>query len=106
TAVTEGVAWAELLVPVERAREPLTAESEAEKPTRARRAVTRKKDGNEAPEAEVELELELETETGEAVEAEAAETGEADGEAAAPKKRTRRGTRGGRNRKRKTGAAA
>ncbi len=38
TAVTDGLAWAELLAPVAAADEPLTAESEAEKPTRARRS--------------------------------------------------------------------
>src|SRR5581483_9446877 len=38
TLVSEGMAWAELLSPVERVRDPLTAEAEAEKPTRARRA--------------------------------------------------------------------
>ena len=38
TTLTEGIAWAELVAPVEAADEPLTAEAEAEKPTRARRA--------------------------------------------------------------------
>ena len=42
TAVAEGVAWAELLSPVEAGDVPLTAEAEAEKPTRARRPSTRK----------------------------------------------------------------
>jgi ribonuclease G len=105
TAVTEGLAWAELLVPVEQTREPLTAESEAEKPTRARRATTtRKKD-----EVEVEVEQEDEDEVVESeVEPEAGDVGEAgaDADGSPAKKRTRRGTRGGRNRKRKTGAAA
>ena len=44
TALAEGMAWAELLSPVEPTLEPLTAESEAEKPTRAKRTTTRKKD--------------------------------------------------------------
>ena len=39
TAVTDGLAWAELLAPVEVGDEPLTAEAEAEKPTRAKRAL-------------------------------------------------------------------
>ena len=43
TAVTEGLAWAELVSPAEVPDEPLTAESEAEKPTRARRSPARKK---------------------------------------------------------------
>ena len=42
TAVTEGLAWAELLAPAETPDEPLTAEAEAEKPTRARRSPARK----------------------------------------------------------------
>src|ERR1700759_2327931 len=37
TALTEGLAWAELLTPVTEADEPLTAEAEAERPTRAKR---------------------------------------------------------------------
>src|SRR4029077_4627113 len=44
TALAEGMAWAELLSPVEPTLEPLTAESEAEKPTGAKRTTTRKKD--------------------------------------------------------------
>jgi ribonuclease G len=100
TLVSEGIAWAELKSPVERGREPLTAEAEAEKPTRARRAAK--------PRAEIAPE---ETEPDEPVEPEAAEeadeadeaTEDAAGsdEAAAQKKKTRRGTRGGRNRKKK-----
>jgi ribonuclease G len=74
---------------------PLTAEAEAEKPTRrppARKAA--------APAVELED-----------AEAEVDETGEAEGEGegeedeAKPKKRTRRGTRGGRGRKKKTATA-
>jgi len=102
TAVTDGLAWAELLSPVEKGDEPLTAEAEAERPTRARRATAAKK--VEAPEAAVEAEEALEEdEADEAVEAvEAVE----DGEAPAVKKKTRRGSRGGRNRKRKPAAAS
>jgi ribonuclease G len=119
TALAEGMAWAELVSPVEQAQEPLTAESEAEKPTRAKRPSTRKKDEPAAGDAEDDVvdtiagELEsgedaAEDEVVDAVggelesgEAEPAEDGEAP---ATPKKRTRRGTRGGRNRKKKPAA--
>jgi ribonuclease G len=76
--VTDGLAWAELLAPVEAADEPLTAEAEAERPTRAKRPSTQKKVDEEP---------------------------EADGEEPA-KKKTRRGTRGGRGRKKKTATVA
>jgi len=83
---------------------PLTAEAEAEKPTRAPRA--RKAAEGEVVDVDVEAE-EVEgldeLEPGEA-EPEAEEA--ADGEVAAAKKRSRRGTRGGRGRKRPTPAAA
>jgi ribonuclease G len=118
TAVTEGLAWAELLSPVEQSREPLTAESEAEKPTRARRATTRKaatEDGGADADLEADLDEELDEpeETDETDDVEdVEEAGDlevaADGAAAdpaAPKKRTRRGTRGGRNRKKKPATA-
>jgi hypothetical protein len=94
TALGEGIAWAELLAPVEAPDEPLTAEAEAERPTRARKTqAERKAEEEEAPE-EVEVEDEAE---------EPAADGE---EAAAPKKRTRRGSRGGRGRKKKTATVA
>jgi ribonuclease G len=104
-AVTEGLAWAELLAPAEQTREPLTAESEAEKPTRAKRSSTAKKD---EPADEVETETETDDEEPEA-DAEAAEEAveievkidPETGEPLPPKKRTRRGSRGGRNRKKK-----
>jgi ribonuclease G len=94
TAVSDGIAWAELLAPVDEEREPLTAEAEAEKPTRAKRGTAKKAEAEE-PEAE-EPDADLD-------EAEPSEDGEAP---ATSKKRTRRGTRGGRNRKKKTAAAA
>jgi ribonuclease G len=116
TAVTEDTAWAELLTPVEPVDEPLTAEAEAEKPTRVKRPSSRKKTGDdaevvdgEATELEDDSELdeyegEDETDAEDAV-AEAPEA-PADGDAAVtPKKRTRRGSRGGRNRKKKTAGA-
>jgi ribonuclease G len=113
TAVTEGTAWAELLTSVEPADEPLTAEAEAEKPTRVKRASSRKKtddaDAVDGEATEAEDEAELDEYDDEAAEDEAiAEVIEeaADGDApVVPKKRTRRGSRGGRNRKKKTATA-
>jgi ribonuclease G len=114
-AVTEGIAWAELLAPVEQALEPLTAEAEAEKPTRARRSAPKKLESAEAGAelaAEDEGDDELETrfdETADAdAESETVGTAEAVivlGPDGLPKKRTRRGTRGGRNRKKKAAPA-
>ncbi len=109
TAVTEDTAWAELLTPVVPVEEPLTAEAEAEKPTRAKRTTARKKDEDgdvvdgEADDDDDDDDDE-ESETTDAV-------GETDGTPvdhdapATPKKRTRRGSRGGRNRKKKTASA-
>jgi len=99
--VTDGLAWAELLSPMEAAEEPLTAEAEAEKPTRARRPSAARKEAEAVVEAEAEDEDEDEDEADEAV----AETDEGE-EAAAVKKKTRRGSRGGRNRKKKPAVAA
>ncbi len=56
TLVSEGVAWAELLAPVDRPAEPLTAEAEAEKPTRARRPARPKAGAEAEPVADAELE--------------------------------------------------
>jgi ribonuclease G len=105
-AVTEGAAWAELVVPAEQAEEPLTAEAEAEKPTRARRVSTRKTaDGAEpAPEAAPAGD-EGAAPAGDEEAAPAVADAEGESEPAPVKKKTRRGTRGGRNRKKKTGAA-
>ena len=80
---------------------PLTAEAEAEKPTRAPRA--RKAAEGEVVDVDVDVEAEGieeldELEPGEAEEA-------VDGEVAPAKKRSRRGTRGGRGRKRPAPAA-
>jgi len=113
TAVTEGTAWAELLTPTEAPDEPLTAEAEAEKPTRARRAPSRKKagDADDVVEGEEVLDEEVEVlDEEEDVLDEEDEAAEAVGETteagvATPKKRTRRGSRGGRNRKKKTATA-
>ncbi len=105
TLVTEGMAWAELLSPVEASREPLTAEAEAEKPTRARRA-TKAKPAAEAEEAADGALAEAEDEEDEdEAEPAAADDGSPAADGVAPaKKRTRRGTRGGRNRKKKSAA--
>jgi ribonuclease G len=90
TAVTEGLAWAELVTPVDQAEPPLTAEAEAERPTRARR--TPKKVEEEQPVEEVEGEVVAEDDGG--------------ASPAPAKKKTRRGSRGGRGRKKKTATAA
>ena len=90
----DGVAHATRLdLPAE--EPPLTAESEAEKPTRAART---KKAAAPADEAVAEEEEEAEPEGAVGV---AEPEGEAAEGEAAPKKRTRRGSRGGRGRKKK-----
>jgi ribonuclease G len=104
--VLDGTAYAVSLDET-RADEPITAESEAEKPTRQPRA---KKTGDEpaaeavvavaADEPEPEPELEPEPEADSV--AAAKEPGE---EASPAKKRTRRGSRGGRGRKKKPATA-
>ncbi|HWL32107.1 MAG TPA: Rne/Rng family ribonuclease, partial [Gaiellaceae bacterium] len=110
--VLDGVAYATALNGVEAPAEPITFESEAEKPTRA---PSRAKKAAEVEETEAEAE---ELEVGEA-EVEDAETdaepedepeeaieAAADGAEGAPaKKKTRRGSRGGRNRKKKPAVA-
>ena len=104
TAVTDGLAWAELLAPVEKVEEPLTAEAEAEKPTRARRTTAPKKEAG----AEVEVaaaEPEAET-VADGAEEEEDGAVEVEGEEPPLKKKTRRGSRGGRNRKKKTATAS
>jgi ribonuclease G len=99
TALADDLAWAELLTPAEETDEPLTAEGEAERPTRAKRSSTPKK-----------VEPDAEAEDADAVaepEDEVEDAGAEDGEDAAPaKKKTRRGSRGGRNRKKKTAPGA
>ena len=111
--VLDGVALASLLAGGDQASAPITFESEAEKPTRA--PARPKKDAAEPEAMPVEEALVDETPGEAEVEAvadevaedeESAEAAEAhlDGEAPA-KKKTRRGSRGGRNRKKKTPAA-
>jgi len=98
TAVQEGAAYAELLDGVDQRELPITAEAEAEKPTRASRAKKAAADEDVSSEDAV-TELVEEPEEPE----EPGEAGEMP--AATPKKRTRRGSRGGRNRRKKTTAA-
>ena len=114
TAVTEGLAWAELLAPAETPDEPLTAEAEAEKPTRARRSPARKS-ADAASDVAVEEDAALpdqgESESevrprGRGGADAVAATEDGDGAPAVPKKRTRRGSRGGKNRKKKPAVAA
>jgi ribonuclease G len=93
--VLDGTAYATLVRKGADADAPITAESEAEKPTRSARAPAKKAEAGEAAEREL-GEAEAETETESAADEPEAET---------PKKRTRRGTRGGRGRKKKAAAA-
>ena len=116
--VLDGVAYATALNGVEAPADPITFESEAEKPTRA---PSRAKKTAETEEPEVEAEAaptstDTEAEEPEAGaaepepededEAEEATEAVADGAETAPaKKKTRRGSRGGRNRKKKPAVA-
>jgi ribonuclease G len=99
--VVDGTAYATLVQPVGGSADgPITAEAEAEKPTRAPR---KKKTGEgvkveeQAAEAEVEVEAEVEEPPTDEPPADEPEK---------PKKRTRRGSRGGRNRRKKPAAKA
>jgi predicted RNA-binding protein with TRAM domain len=126
--VLDGVAYATLVRSVKKAPEPLTAEAEAEKPTRkppARKGADAQTDSEaggvddddaddaddagDADDAEVEESDESPEELDE-LELEAPEaevTAPDDGAPATPvKKKTRRGSRGGKNRKKPAGAAA
>jgi ribonuclease G len=105
--VLDGTAYATLITQTAKEEPPITAEGEAEKPTRKPAA---KKD-EVAPEAEAELVDEPSVEEPDVADqaeepvAPQAEPLVAEGEPK-PKKKTRRGTRGGRGRKKKTAAAA
>lgn len=79
---------------------PITAEAQAEKPTRASRA--RKVDEAEAP---VEETVDAEAVDEGSEDEETVDAVAEDGEGAPPKKRTRRGSRGGRGRKKKPAGA-
>jgi predicted RNA-binding protein with TRAM domain len=114
--VLPDLAYGTLVERSKAADEPLTAESLAEKPTRAP-AKRKAADGEDAAEAEVEAEVESGVAVDDAAEIEFPEglleaeeaggedeivSGEAtgeDGTPATPKKRTRRGSRGGRRRR-------
>ncbi len=116
--VLDGVAYATALNGVEAPADPITFESEAEKPTRA---PSRAKKTAETEEPEVESDAALESTDTEAEEPEAgaaepepededeaeeATEAVAEGAETAPaKKKTRRGSRGGRNRKKKPAVA-
>jgi ribonuclease G len=89
--VLDGMAYATLVTRTAAEEEPITAEGEAEKPTRR------------APAKKAEAEVEEATVEEEEVEEEVATT--ADGEEPKPKKKTRRGSRGGRGRKKPATAA-
>ena len=115
--VLDDAAYATLVSQAVAADEPITAESEAEKPTRRAPTTTpataaktaelddpelEDEDDEDEPEAD---ELEADEPETDEPEAEAVTTSDGTIEAAAPKKKTRRGSRGGRGRKKKTAAA-
>ncbi len=115
--VLDDAVYATLVSQAVAADEPITAESEAEKPTRrsasataATPAKTAELDDPELDDEDEEDEPEaddLEADEPEADEPEAEAVSTADGTVgpAAPKKKTRRGSRGGRGRKKKTAAS-
>jgi ribonuclease G len=107
--VVDGIAYATLRDGAAKPEAPITAEGEAEKPTRkppAKKGQTPDPVEAEAEPGAAELEAEEKPEL-EAAEPEAEEKDEQEAEAPVkPKKKTRRGSRGGRNRRRKTAAAA
>ena len=86
--VLDGMAYGTLVTRTADAEEPITAEGEAEKPTR--RAPAKKAEAEE-PELEAEEEIDTEAAAGD--------------QQAAAKKKTRRGSRGGRGRKKATAPA-
>jgi ribonuclease G len=98
--VMDGTAYASLLSPAApHPPDPITAESMAEKPTRASRA--KKEPEPAATDEEPEAAVEVAAEAPGAEVAEVAEVAEQP-----PRKRTRRGSRGGRGRRKKSTAAA
>jgi len=105
--VLDGTAYATLVGGAKEPVAPITAEGEAEKPTRKPPARRGKAAVAEEPEAEAVAEEEPEPEEPE-VEAEVETEAEVEAEPVAvkPKKKTRRGSRGGRRRKKPAGAAA
>jgi ribonuclease G len=105
--VLNGTAYATLVSRKKQAEPPLTAEGEAEKPTRKPPARKKQDEAKveEPVEAEEEIAEELEAAEPEAVEAEP-DAGAEGEDAPTPKKKTRRGSRGGRRRKKKPAEAA
>jgi ribonuclease G len=104
--VLDGVAYATLARKAKKVAEPLTAEAEAEKPTRKPPARKDAEAATAEPVEEAEID-EPEVEEPEAETAVEAEVEVEDGEAPAPaKKKTRRGSRGGKSRKKPASATA
>jgi ribonuclease G len=114
--VLDGAVYATLVSQAVAADEPITAESEAEKPTRRSASATAATPAKTAELDDPELEDEDEEDEPEADDLEADEPAADEPEAesvstdgtvvpVAPKKKTRRGSRGGRGRKKKTAAA-
>ena len=117
--VMNGVAWATLVSPAPRIDDPITAESEAERPTRSRRRTPAKAGAVPAVVEDTIAEDDEETFVDEVVadeivaeeptDVEEEETVAGEEQPAAdgttPKKKTRRGTRGGRNRRKKPAAS-
>jgi ribonuclease G len=113
--VLDDAAYATLVSGAAAVDAPITAESEAEKPTRraagattaVQTAVLDDPEAEEAEEEQAEADDEIEGDDLEADEpGDEAVTAVNGREATAPKKKTRRGSRGGRGRKKKTAAAA
>jgi ribonuclease G len=100
--VLDGNAYATLVTRAAKIDEPITAESEAEKPTR--KPAAKKEEALAEPVDSVEpVEADAAEEVEAADDSDAADDSEAEPK---PKKKTRRGTRGGRGRKKKTATAA
>jgi ribonuclease G len=112
--VQPGTAYATLLDGVGPIGGAITAESEAEKPTRAKKAAAAKPPAAKPPAAKAPAAKPPAKAAAKkapepkpvAAKAAASTTEDDGGEAEAPKKKTRRGSRGGRNRRKKTAAAA
>jgi len=103
-----GVAFATLVSPAPRIDDPITAESEAERPTRSRRRPAAKSGAELAVVDETIMDDAIADEEEDdelAVEEPVAADGEQPAEETTPKKKTRRGTRGGRNRRKKPAAS-
>ena len=111
--VMDGTAYAEILGQAEAVEPPITAEAMAEKPTRQRRKPASKQDepAKDEPVVEAVAEDVDDAEEADGVEEAEPEPGQAAAEEATdgqprPRKRTRRGSRGGRRRKKKPAGAA